>query len=139
MFSRSLSPAGPSRPPWGARLLAACVALTAAGCGGNTVEHSVPKLVVTLKEDADPNMRYWAAESLGHFGAEAAPAVPDLTRTLQEDGSAIVRMGAAYALAEIGPAARAAEPALTGALKDPDAEVRKAAAYAVRRLRGAKR
>jgi HEAT repeat protein len=103
------------------------------GCGTvRRVDHSVEKLVATLK-DSDPNMRYWAAESLGHYGSEAQSAVPDLAATLKDD-SKMVRMGVAYALAEIGPAAEPARDALTVATKDPEKEVRDAALYALRRI-----
>jgi HEAT repeat protein len=112
-------------------LLASALCLTA-GCGGRKVDHSVTALVKTL-QDEDPNMRYWAAQSLGHLGANARPAVPDLIEALK-DKEKMVRMGAAYALAEIGPAAADAVPALKGALKDQAAEVRSAAAYALKRV-----
>jgi hypothetical protein len=119
----------------GRRFRMAVVAALAvcAGCGTvRRVDHSVEKLAATLK-DSDPNMRYWAAESLGHFGPEAKSAVPDLAATLNDD-SKMVRMGAAYALAEIGPAAEPARGALIAASKDPEKEVRDAASYALRRI-----
>jgi HEAT repeat protein len=78
-------------------------------------------------------MRYWAAESLGHYGAEAKAAVPDLAATLQDENKD-VRLGVAYALAEIGSAAEPAREALTAATKDPEKEVRDAATYALRRI-----
>jgi hypothetical protein len=123
----------------GSRLTIASVAVLAfavAGCGGGVqrVDHSIEKLTATLKDD-DPNMRYWAAESLGHFGAEAKDAVPDLAATLQDEDKT-VRMGGAYALAEIGPPAESAREALTAATKDPDKEVRDAATYALQRISG---
>lgn len=107
--------------------------LAFAGCGGGVrrVDHSVEKLVATL-QDRDPNMRYWAAESLGHLGPEAKAAVPDLAAALADE-SKMVRMGAAYALAEIGPDAEPAREALATASRDPEQEVRDAAAYALRR------
>jgi HEAT repeat protein len=43
-------------------------------------------------------------------------------------------MGAAYALAEIGPDAREAASALQQAMRDPDKQVREAAAYALKRI-----
>jgi HEAT repeat protein len=114
-------------------LLAGLVVLVV-GCGGaRKVDYSVPSLVKTLKEDKDPNMRYWAAESLGRLGPEASEAVPALAEALKDEDK-MVRMGAAYALAEIGPAARQAVPALQQALKDPEQEVRDAAAYTLKRL-----
>jgi HEAT repeat protein len=106
-------------------------ALWAVGCGPPRVEHSVPSLVKTLKNDKDPNMRYWAAESLGNFGPPAREAVPDLIEALK-DPEPMVRMGAAYALGEIGPTPEAVAT-LKQALKDPDQKVREGAAYALRK------
>jgi hypothetical protein len=113
-------------------LLLACLTALPTGCGGRKVEHSVPSLVKTLK-DKDPNMRYWAAESLGRYGPEAGTAVPDLVEALKDEDK-MVRMGAAYALGEIGPAAADAGLALKQALKDPAKEVRDAAARSLKRI-----
>jgi hypothetical protein len=105
---------------------------TTGGCGtAKRVEHSVPSLLVTLKEDKDPSMRYWAAESLGKFGPEAQAAVPDLIAALQDE-SKIVRMGAAYALGEVG--APDAVPALQTASNDAEKEVRTAVAHALKQI-----
>jgi hypothetical protein len=105
----------------------------AAGCKDpRKVEHSVPSLVKTLREDKDPNMRYWAAQALGGFGKQAEPAVPDLAAALKDEDKT-VRMGAAYALGEVG--SKDAEPALAEAGKDPEKEVREAAAFALKQLR----
>jgi HEAT repeat protein len=105
------------------------------GCGNSRrIDYSVPTLVNSLK-DPDPNMRYYAAQSLGGFGAQAVPAVPDLTDALKDDVP-MVRMGAAYALAEIGAPAAAARNVLEQTTKDSDAKVRDAAAYALKRLQG---
>jgi HEAT repeat protein len=95
------------------------------------LDYSVPSLVKILKEDKDPNMRYYAAESLGHYGPEAQSAVPDLIEALKDE-SAMVRMGVAYALGEIG--SPDAAPALQAATKDPDKEVRVAAAAALQQI-----
>src|SRR5438876_12039390 len=81
----------------------AALSFAAAGCGDSRkIDHSVPALVKSLK-DKDPNMRYWAAQSLGSFGPEAEDAVPDLVEALSDEQK-LVRMGAAYALGEIGQA-----------------------------------
>jgi HEAT repeat protein len=119
-------------------VLPACLCAGAAGCGDSRkVDYSVASLVKTLK-DQDPKMRYWAAESLGHFGPGASSAVPELIQALKdEDGT--VRMGVAYALAELGPAATEAVPALQEAARDPDKEVRTAAAYALKQIREKKK
>jgi HEAT repeat protein len=109
--------------------------LTGSGCGRTQrVEYSVPILMNSLK-DKDPNMRYWAAESLGHFGREAKSAVPALVEALKDEDK-MVRMGAAYALAEIGLEAKDALLPLREATKDPEKSVRDAAAYAARKVRG---
>jgi HEAT repeat protein len=103
-----------------------------AGCrNAKRVEHSVPSLVKTLREDKDPNMRYYAAQSLGQFGPEAQSAVPDLIAALKDEDK-MVRMGAAYALGEIR--SPDAVPALQEATKDPEKEVRDAAAFALKQI-----
>jgi vesicle coat complex subunit len=105
------------------------------GCGKTeTVEYTVPTLTKSLM-DKDPNMRYWAAESLGHFGRKAKAAVPALVEALHDEDTN-VRMGAAYALAEIAVEAKDALPPLRQATKDPEKAVRAAAAYAVRKVQG---
>lgn len=111
-------------------ILAACLL---AGCGGvPKVDYSAKKLAADLKHN-DPKMRYWAAESLGHYGSEAEAAVPDLVAALKDEDK-MVRMGVAYALAEIGPPAEPARDALTAATNDPEKEVRDAATYALRQI-----
>jgi HEAT repeat protein len=118
--------------------LIASSGVASTGCkDSRKIDYSVPTLVKSLK-DPDPNTRYYAAKSLGGFGAQANSAVPDLIETLKDDDP-MVRMGAAYALAEIGPAAADAKPALEQAVKDPDAKVRDAASYTLRRLQGQRR
>src|SRR5205807_9546376 len=112
-------------------MLLAAFLSAAAGCNARRIEYSVPSLVKTLKEDKDPNMRYWAAESLGKFGPEAQAAVPDLVAALQDE-SKMVRMGAAYALGEIGSAD--AVPPLQEARNDSEKEVRDAAVTALKRI-----
>lgn len=108
------------------------VTSVAAGCrNAKHVDHSVPTLVKTLKEDADPNMRYWAAESLGKLGTSAESAGPDLIAALKDECK-LVRTGAAYALGEVRPPDAA--PALQAAAKDPEKEVRDAAAFALKQL-----
>jgi HEAT repeat protein len=103
-----------------------------AGCGGaKRVEHSVPVLVQTLKEDKDPNMRYWAADSLGKLGSDAKAAVPDLIMALKDE-SKIVRAGAAYALGEVRQPE--AVSALQETAKDPEKEVRDAASFALKQI-----
>jgi HEAT repeat protein len=115
-------------------LLLVCTPAVFAGCNSRKVDYSVSSLRKTLREDTDPNMRYYAAQSLGSFGPEAKAAVPDLIEALKDENRT-VRMGAGYALAEIGPAAAAAVPALQEAARDPEKEVRDAAEYALKKIR----
>src|SRR5262249_51450639 len=125
------------KKPFGKRaaLLLACVSAVLAGCkDSRKVEHSVPSLRKTLREDKDLNMRYWAAEALGQFGPQAKEAVPDLVEALKDEDKT-VRMGAGYALAEIGADAADAVPALQEAARGPEKEVRDAAQYALKRIR----
>jgi HEAT repeat protein len=121
----------------GAGLLA-CLAAGASGCGDSRkVDYSVDTLLKTLK-DKDPKMRYWAAESLGHFGPGAYSAVPELIVALKDEDKT-VRQGVAYALAEMGSAAADAMPALQEAARDAQPEVRTAAAYALKQIQQKKK
>lgn len=113
-------------------ILLATLVFALAGCGNaNRVEYSVPSLVKTLKEDKDPNMRYWAAVSIGKFGIEGQLASAELISALKDD-SALVRMGAAYALGEIR--SLDALPALQEATKSSEKEVRDAAHSALKQI-----
>jgi HEAT repeat protein len=104
----------------------------AGGCRNpRQVDYSVTSLVKTLKEDKDPNMRYWAAESLGKFGPDARSAIADLIEALKDE-SKMVRMGVVYALGEIGGADATA--ALQEATKDQEKEVRDAAVAALKQM-----
>ena len=112
-------------------LLVSVLSVTGGCRNPRQVDYSVSSLVKTLKEDKDPNMRYWAAESLGKFGPEARSAVSDLSEALKDD-SKMVRMGVAYTLGEIGGADAIA--ALQDATKDPEKEVRDAALLALKQM-----
>jgi HEAT repeat protein len=114
-----------------APVLLAILLAASLGCRSRKLDYSVPSLVKILKQDKDPNMRYYAAESLGHFGPEARSAVPDLIAALKDENK-MVRMGVAYALGEIG--SNDAVPALQAVTKDPENEVRVAAATALRQI-----
>lgn len=112
------------------------VARVRTATGRNKEDHSVPALAEKLK-DEDPNIRYWAARSLGSFGPKAVDAVPPLIQALK-DPDDNVRLGAAYALAEVGPEANEAVPTLQESLKDKHNGVRVAAVYALKRIQGGK-
>jgi HEAT repeat protein len=71
--------------------------------------------------------------AIGRMGARGAWAVPTLT-TLLSDRRPSIRALAAHALGSIGPAARDAERALEQCLRDPEANVRKAAENALRKI-----
>lgn len=103
----------------------------------------------TALKDRDLNVRYYAAQALSRMGAAAAPAVPALVGALDahpdrdpdlegppryyKDARAV----AAEALGAIGPAAKAAVPRLREvAAKDEAAEVRSAAAEALKKIEG---
>jgi HEAT repeat protein len=118
------------------RLVLLILLMPAFGCGkAPKKEYTVPTLIETLK-DPSPDMRYWAARELGKLsGQDAKAVVPALTEALG-DPDEMVRMGAAYALGSLGRLAAPALPALQKAAKDRSQEVRAAANYAVKQIRG---
>lgn len=100
---------------------------TANGSWGDIVETNIARL-----SDHDWRVRWHACENLGAIGpAAASVAAKPLAIALVEDKSAVVRKAAAEALGGLGPGAaqRAGPPtALARALRDPDKDVRLAAA-----------
>jgi HEAT repeat protein len=114
--------------------------------GPNAVA-AVPALSRALT-DQDLNVRYSAANALRAIGPGAEAAVPALIKALETfpGGSppltgphryyADARWIAADALGAIGIGAREAVPALTKTLSDPDPNVRRAAASALKRITG---
>jgi HEAT repeat protein len=105
----------------------------------------VPILAAALA-DKNLNARYFAASTLKEIGAPSAPAVPALIKALSShpvtepglDGPQRyykdARSVVAEALGSIGPAAKAAVARLRElAAKDEEAEVRDAAADALKR------
>jgi HEAT repeat protein len=109
--------------------------LVVLGCGKEPKkEYTQKDMVQILKEDPDPNMRYWAARELGKStGEQVKPAVAALTEALK-DPEEVVRAGAAYGLGDLGAAAASAKPALQKASRDPSREVREGAAYALKHI-----
>lgn len=98
-------------------------------------------------KDNNLNVRYYAAKALGKMGAAAAPAVADLIGALDTHPSREpdlegppryykdARWVAADALGAIGPPAKSALPKLREvAAQDDEAEVREAAAAAVKKI-----
>jgi HEAT repeat protein len=109
------------------------LAVAIAGCGkGKYDDFSVPALIEHLK-DEDPDIRCWAARSLGRSGSRAKEAVPALVEALN-DPDKNVRLSTAYALGDLGLTAREAVPALNKALKDQDTSVRQAAVAALKSI-----
>ncbi len=110
-----------------------------------------------------PNIRATAAYLLGQMGSDAAPAAPALVNALGDEDSlvrfkasralsrigldavtpliialdspeSVVRYGAARALGAMGSHAKYAAPSLMRALRDPQANVRDAAFYALAQI-----
>jgi HEAT repeat protein len=77
-----------------------------------------------------------AARALGRATGGSAEAVPALTAALDTGGSEGMRLAALSGLDEIGPEARSAVPRLRILLTDKSAEVRRAAAEALRAIEG---
>jgi HEAT repeat protein len=98
---------------------------------GPAAARAVPVLRDTLA-DADAEVRMEAVWALAAIGPAAANALPDLLRALG-DADPQVRAGAAWALAHVG-AGRDAAAALEPLVRDPDRDVREAAAAARLRL-----
>jgi HEAT repeat protein len=94
-----------------------------------------PRLVLPAMraalDDARDEVRRLAAEALGWMG----PAAVEPLRMVLKNDSAAARREAARALGRLDPAAKSAEAALVEAVNDPDAEVRAAAAKALRLVR----
>jgi HEAT repeat protein len=102
---------------------------------GPDAEPAKPALAATLA-DEDPDTRYYVAKALSKVDLDAddAPAVvPGLTKLLK-DANPKTRYYAAKCLRELGPAGSAAAPALNDAARDPDREVREAAAAALKKV-----
>jgi HEAT repeat protein len=109
---------------------------------GEAAASAVPDLVDALK-DEEPDVRRFAARTIGSVGPRAAQAVPALIELLQSstrqrrlDGGrpelpVTLLAEAAMAIGKIGPKARAAVPFLVKAMNDRDEVLRLAAADAL--------
>lgn len=112
---------------------------------GGAAKVAVPALGTALA-DRNLDVRYWAANALKKIGPEAKRAMPGLISALKtfpggdpelegpERYYPDVRSVAAEALGAIGPAAQEAIPALKEATKDKNADVRVAAAEALKKI-----
>lgn len=80
--------------------------------------------------------RWRAAHALGKIHVDVGGAVASLATALAEDDDVKVRREAARALGRIGRAADRVVPTLAAARRDPDPDVREAAAWALRAAMG---
>jgi serine/threonine-protein kinase len=94
-----------------------------------TVDPEITQLAAALGQ-GDAGSRWRAAQALGSYRAEAAPAVPSLVSALA-DTSPEVRWRSAEALGLVGAPAAAAVPALARCLSDTDPLVRTEATKAL--------
>lgn len=93
---------------------------------------AVPALVSVL-DDEDDELRYFATRSLGHLAMAPVQSVPALVTRLQ-DRNAEVRKVAARSLGQFQGRARVAVPALVKALDDQDLGMKLTAALALREI-----
>ncbi|HKI35888.1 MAG TPA: HEAT repeat domain-containing protein [Gemmataceae bacterium] len=105
-------------------------AANALGLAGADAKTAVPALVEALK-DGDPQVRRYAASALAAIGP---PAVAPLLKTAEGGADRQVRSLAYLALGEVRPADGDALRGLVRALKDPEKDIRAAAASALARL-----
>lgn len=80
--------------------------------------HPLEPLLIGISSDPSPDVRAWAATTLGEVGLESAAALQALRSVLQEPAPG-PRLAAATALAEIRPADPATRSALVEAITDP--------------------
>ena len=116
-------------------------ALALINLGGGYPAEALPRLdireatsaLIRATEDADADVRAWAAHALGEMGPGAAPAIPALVRLLgdKEEGP---RNTGCLALGRIGRVAKEALPALREALQDPSRDVRGFARQAIEEI-----
>ena len=114
------------------------LAPAALGRIGKQPDKVVPALA-RLLSDQHEDVRWCAASALGDFGKAAGGALPELKRALG-DSYALVRQDAANALGNIGRSAASAAPTLAKMAADEkeSEDVRKAAAEALKKIRGEK-
>src|SRR5205807_844892 len=102
-------------------------AANALGLAGPDAAAAVPALVEALK-DTDAQVRGTAARALAAVGPSAVPA---LLKAAESSPDRPARPLAYLALGESRPVGPEASRALVAGLKDPDGEVRAAAAFAL--------
>jgi HEAT repeat protein len=97
---------------------------------------AVPGLLQLIKDNLhdDWEGRSYAAVALGTMGVRNETTLPALREGLEQKPYKEPRLLSARFLGEMGPAAKAAVPTLVAAAKDPDGEVARAAADALRKV-----
>jgi HEAT repeat protein/beta-lactamase regulating signal transducer with metallopeptidase domain len=114
----------------------AAVRLAAVESLGNLSDpRAVDALVQALRTDTDPQVREAAAEALGEI--DSPRAVPGLIAALGSEKVGAVRAKIAWALGEIDDKRSGAVEALGAVVRDPDAEVRRQAVWALGELEAA--
>ncbi|HZV04507.1 MAG TPA: HEAT repeat domain-containing protein [Gemmataceae bacterium] len=130
---KALEDMGVARGRWLHRC-AACRNGTDEKLLGELLHETVPGLAEELAHP-DVRVRRSALDVLETSGSLALPALPALTRALR-DSDRFVRWSAVRTVGNLGPAAAPQTiDDLTRLLRDPDVELRKAAANALERLR----
>src|SRR5262249_6864607 len=107
-------------------------AVIALGKLGPEAKNAIPDLRALLKTESDKPLLCYTIRRLGGFGKDAGEAVPDLIAKCGADSALEVRLAAIEELGRIGPDAKDAVTALTLAQKDGRADVREAAAEALK-------
>lgn len=96
------------------------------------LDQVVPALIATLG-DTNSLVRVSAANSLGALGAEPAIVVPALTNAYSVNDTQF-RSGILVALGQFETNARPALPLVLNALKDPNADIRQFAEFALKQI-----
>jgi HEAT repeat protein len=97
---------------------------------GAEARAAVPHLIEAL-EDADVQVRWDAAKTLGKIGPAAGAAVSALAALANDPSDALVRQYAVGALGRIGKNAKGAVPSLIHALKESSMDLHVKAAEAL--------
>jgi HEAT repeat protein len=100
------------------------------GLNNQARQTKLPELM-KVWQFSDPDLRWQTTLALGHAGP---PALPQLLDSLKDPDDDDRRMYAVWALGIMGPDAQPAFDSVRAALKDPSAEVRNTAVFAIGRI-----